>query len=116
MEKNSSTINLSYLYRRNPMAGLITHNVSKSGVEALTRYSSVKLAGLCIRVNAISACPLETNSLRFLKIDNAKIENFNKKMEKYIPMGRISRLDDITKVIAFLASDISKISLGKLLE
>ena len=116
MEKNSSTINLSYLYRRNPMAGLITHNVSKSGVEALTRYSSVKLAGLCIRVNAISACPLETNSLRFLKIDNAKIENFNKKMEKYIPMGRISRLDDITKVITFFANDISKISLGKLLE
>ena len=115
MEKNSSIINMSCLYGTNPMAGLIAHNVSKAGVEALTRYAAAELAGFGIRVNAISACPVETNSLRFLKIDNSEIENFNKKMEKYIPMGRIARPDDITKVIAFLASDRSKNITGQII-
>ena len=66
MEKNSSIINMSCLYGTNPMAGLIAHNVSKAGVEALTRYSSAQLSGLCIKINSISSCPLEINTLRFL--------------------------------------------------
>ena len=115
MEKNSSIINLSCLYDRNPLVGLIVHNVSKAGVEALTRYAAAELAAFGIRVNAISACPVETNSLRFLKIDNTEIEKFNKKMEKYIPMGRIARPDDITKVIAFLASNRSKNITGQII-
>ena len=115
MEKNSSIINLSCLYDRNPLVGLIENNVSKAGVEALTRYSSAQLSGLCIKINSISSCPLEINSLRFLKIDNAEIENFNKKMEKYISMERISRPDDITKIIAFLASDRSKNITGQII-
>ena len=115
MEKNASIINMSCLYGTNPMAGLIAHNVSKAGVEALTRYAAAELAAFGIRVNAISACPVETNSLRFLKIDNTEIEKFNKKMEKYIPMGRIARPDDITKVIAFLASNRSKNITGQII-
>jgi len=66
MEKNSSIINLSCLYDRNPLVGLIVHNVSKAGVEALTRYSSAQLSGLFIKINSISSCPLEINTLRFL--------------------------------------------------
>ena len=115
MEKNSSIINMSCLYGTNPMCGMISHNISKAGVEALTRYAAAELSGFGIRVNAISACPVDTNSLRFLKVENEEIEKFNKKMEKYIPMGRIARPDDITKVIAFLASDRSKNITGQII-
>lgn len=115
MEKNSSIINLSCLYGTYPMAGLIAHNVSKAGVESLTRYAAAELAIFGIRVNAISACPVDTNSFRFLKIEEKEIEKYNKKMEKYIPLGRIGRPDDITKVIAFLASNKSKNITGQII-
>jgi len=115
MEKNSSIINMSCLYGTNPMSGIISHNVSKAGVEAFTRYAAAEFAGFGIRVNAISACPVDSNSMRFLKVEEAEIELFNKKMEKYIPMGRIARPDDITKVIAFLASDRSKNITGQII-
>ena len=115
MQKNSSIINMSCLYGTNPMAGLISHNVSKAGVEAFTKYAAAEFAGFGIRVNAISACPVDTNSLRFVRVEESEIEKFNKKMEKYIPMGRIARPDDITKVVAFLASDRSKNITGQII-
>ena len=115
MEKNSSIINMSCLYGTFPMAGMISHNVSKAGIEALTRYAAAELAQFGIRVNAISACPVDSNSFRYLQVENQEIENFNKKMEKYIPMGRIARPDDITKVIAFLAGDRSRNITGQII-
>ena len=115
MEKNSSIINMSCLYGTNPMAGVISHNISKAGLEALTRYASAEFSAFGIRVNAITACPVDTNSMRLMQVDNAEIEKFNKNMEKNIPLGRIARPDDITKVIVFLASERSKNITGQII-
>jgi hypothetical protein len=98
------------------MCGLISYTVSKSGLEALTRYVAAEFAPIGIRVNAVTACPVETNALRLVQVPESEIENFNKKMEKNIPLGRIARPDDITKVIAFLASRISKNITGQIIK
>ena len=116
MEKNASIINISCLYGSRPMCGLISYTVSKAGLEALTRYVAAEFAPIGIRVNAISSCPVDTNSLRLVQFPESEIENFNKKMEKYIPLGRIARPDDITKVIAFLASERSKTITGQIIK
>ena len=115
IEKNSSIINMSCLYGTNPMAGMISHNISKAGLEALTRYAAAEFSAFGIRVNAITACPVDTNSMRLMQVDNAEIEKFNKNMEKNIPLGRIARPDDITKVIVFLASERSKNITGQII-
>lgn len=115
MEKNSSIINMSCLYGTNPMAGMISHNVSKAGLEALTRYAAAEFSGFGIRINAITACPVDTNSMRLMQVENSEIEKFNKNMEKNIPLGRIARPDDITKVIVFLASERSKNITGQII-
>ena len=115
MEKNSSIINMSCLYGTNPMVGMISHNVSKAGLEALTRYAAAEFSGFGIRVNAITACPVDTNSMRLMQVENSEIEKFNKNMEKNIPLGRIARPDDITKVIVFLASERSKNITGQII-
>ena len=115
MEKNSSIINMSCLYGTKPMAGMISHNVSKAGLEALTRYAAAEFSAFGIRVNAVTACPVDTNSMRLMQVENSEIEKFNKKMEKNIPLGRIARPDDITKVIIFLASERSKNITGQII-
>ena len=115
MEKNSSIINMSCLYGTNPMAGMIAHNISKAGLEALTRYAAAEFSAFGIRVNAVTACPVDTNSMRLMQVDSSEIEKFNKNMEKNIPLGRIARPDDITKVIVFLASERSKNITGQII-
>ena len=117
MNKNGgSIINMSCLYGTRPMCGLISYTVSKAGLEALTRYVAAEFALYGIRVNAVTACPVETNALRLMAVPESEIEYFNKKMEKNIPLGRIARPDDITKVIAFLASQRSKNITGQIIK
>ena len=116
MNKNGSIINMSCLYGSRPMAGIISYTVSKAGLEGLTRYLAAEFAPFGIRVNAISACPVKTNSFRYVGLNDDEIEDFNKKMEKNIPLGRIARPDDIAKVIVFLASERSKKITGQIIK
>ena len=114
--QGASIINLSCLYGTKPMCGFISYSMSKAGLETLTKYAAAELAYLNIRVNAISSCPINTNSLRYIRVTEKEIKEFNKKMEKNIPMGRIAEGDDIVKVIIFLASKRSKKITGQIIK
>ena len=116
MNNNGSIINISCLYGSRPMYGMISYAVSKAGLEGLTRYVAAEFAPIGIRVNAVSACPVDTNSLRYVHVPESEISYFNKSMEKNIPLGRIARPDDITKVIVFLASERSKKITGQIIK
>ena len=116
INRNGSIINMSCLYGSLPMYGMLSYSVSKAGLEGLTRYAAAELSSIGIRVNAISACPVKTNSFGYLNLKESDIEYFNKNMEKNIPLGRIGMPDDITKVIVFLASEKSKKITGQIIK
>ena len=112
----SSIINLSCLYGTKPMYGVISYAMSKAGLETLTRYAAAELSQFNIRVNAISACPVDTNSLRYVKVSESEINYFNNNMKKNIPLGRIAEPDDIVKAIIFLASKRSSKITGQIIK
>ena len=114
--QGASIINMSCMYGTKPMCGFISYSMSKAGLETLTKYAAAEMAYLNIRINAISACPINTNSLRYINISDKEIKEFNKKMEKNIPLGRIAEGDDIVKVIIFLASKRSKKITGQIIK
>ena len=114
--QGASIINMSCMYGTKPMCGFISYSMSKAGLETLTKYAAAEMAYLNIRINAISACPINTNSLRYINISEKEIKEFNKKMEKNIPLGRIAEVDDIVKVIIFLASKRSKKITGQIIK
>ena len=111
----SSIINMSCLYGTRPCTGLISYAISKSGLETLTKYAAAEFANLGIRVNAITACPIETNNMRLIKVSEGEINIFKKKMIKNIPMGRMGRPDDIVRVVSFLASERSSKITGQII-
>ena len=113
--QGASIINMSCLYGTKPMAGVISYAMSKAGLETLTRYAAADFAALGIRINAISACPVDTNSLGRVKAID-EINSFKEKMKNNIPLGRIARPDDIVKVIAFLASNRSEKITGQIIK
>ena len=114
--QGASIINMSCMYGTKPMCGFISYSMSKAGLETLTKYAAAEMAYLNIRINAISACPINTNSLRYINISEKEIKEFNKKMEKNIPLGRVAEGDDIVKVIIFLASKRSKKITGQIIK
>ena len=114
--QGASIINLSCLYGTRPMCGVISYAMSKAGLETLTKYAAADYASLGIRINAITACPVDTNSFGYINVSEEEQKYFKKKMEKDIPLGRIARPDDIVKAIAFLASKRSEKITGQVIK
>jgi len=114
--RGASIINLSCLYGTKPMYGVISYAMSKAGLETLTRYAAAEFSQFDIRVNAISACPVDTNSFRYVKLSESEINYFNNNMKKNIPLGRIAEPDDIVKAIIFLSSKRSSRITGQIIK
>lgn len=114
--QGASIINISCLYGTRPMCGVVSYAMSKAGLETLTKYAAADYASLGIRINAITSCPVETNSFGYIKVSEEEIKYFKKKMESNIPLGRIARPDDIVKVIVFLASKRSEKITGQIIK
>lgn len=115
MNEGASIINIGCLYGHRPMCGMISGCISKAGLEALTRYAAAELASSNVRVNAIVPCPVESNIMRLLQVDDKELKSFRDKMQKNIPLGRIGKPDDIVKVVAFLASKRSSRITGQII-
>ena len=84
------------------------YNMTKAGLEGLTRGMAIDLAKNNIRVNTV--CPtfvVTPMTKKFLKSKKFKNETLNK-----IPMGKFAELSDVATAVAFLASDASSMITG----
>ena len=84
------------------------YNMTKAGLEGLTRGMAIDLAKDNIRVNTV--CPtfiVTPMTKKFLK--NKKFKN---DMLKNIPLGRFAQTSDVATTVAFLASESSSMITG----
>ncbi|MDX1402317.1 MAG: glucose 1-dehydrogenase [Kiloniellales bacterium] len=108
-------INTSSTAALRPRPGLSVYNSSKGAVNVLTKSLAVELAEKSIRVNAV--CPVmgETGLLEtFMGLPDTT-EN-RRKFLASIPLGRLSRPEDIAKAALFLASDDAAFLTGLTME
>jgi enoyl-[acyl-carrier protein] reductase III len=85
--------------------------VSKAALEALTRYLAIELAPKDIRVNAIAASAVDTDSL---KIYSSGADR-DKESWRSTPSGRMVKSDDIAGVVDLLCRDDAKMICGQTL-
>jgi len=84
------------------------YNMTKFGLEGLTKGMAIDLAKNNIRVNTICPTFVDTPmTKRFFKNKNFKREVLNK-----IPLGRIAEVSDVATAVAFLASNASSMITG----
>ena len=106
--KSSSIINMSsqMAHVGGPIRSV--YNMTKAGLEGLTRGMAIDLAKNNIRVNTV--CPtfvVTPMTKKFLKSKKFKNDTLKK-----IPMGKFAELSDVATAVAFLASDSSKMITG----
>ncbi len=84
------------------------YNMTKAGLEGLTKGMAIDLAKDNIRVNTV--CPtfvVTPMTKKFLKSKKFKNDTLKK-----IPMGKFAKLSDVATTVAFLASDSSEMITG----
>lgn len=93
------------------------YSCAKAAVNTLTQVLAQELAEHGITVNAI--CPGYVNTVMMNKtfyergpIEGMTGEEYKKKLEARIPLGRMAEPDEIGKLIAFLASESGKYITG----
>lgn len=91
---------------------ILPYNVSKGGLDQLTRVMAVALADRGVRVNAIGPGSILTNMLKTaVMTDDAA----RRKILSRTPMGRCGEVDEIANVAVFLASDESSYITGQII-
>ena len=84
------------------------YNMTKFGLEGLTRGMAIDLAKDNIRVNTV--CP--TFVLTPMVKGFFKNTKFRKEMIRNIPLGRVAEVSDVATAVAFLAADSSSMITG----
>ena len=84
------------------------YNMTKFGLEGLTKGMAIDLAKNNIRVNTV--CPTFVKTPMTEKF--FKNKKFKSDTIKKIPLGRIAEVGDVATVVAFLASDASSMITG----
>ena len=107
-KRGGSIINMSSQLGHVGMTGRNVYNMTKFGIEGLTKGMGVELASRSIRVNSVAPTFVETPMVkRFFK---------NKKFKKLaignIPMGKAAKESDVATAVCFLASDAAAMITG----
>lgn len=76
------------------------YNISKAGLDIFTKAAALELSAYGVRVNEISPGPVKTDFL-----DNADMELSWDDFEKRMPLGRVSKAEEIAELILYLSSE-----------
>ncbi len=84
------------------------YNMTKFGLEGLTKGMALDLAKDNIRVNTVCPTFVETPMVK----NFFKNKKFKKEVIKNIPLGKLATVSDVATAVAFLASDSSSMITG----
>ncbi len=89
------------------VAGGSVYFASKAAVRSLARTLAAELGPRGIRVNAISPGMVPTEFQPKMEITPEHLQGFYGAISAAAPLGRLGRVDEITKAVLFMASDES---------
>lgn len=111
MKDGGAIVTMTYLGSTRAVPSYNVMGIAKAALESSVRYLALNLGPKNIRVNAISAGPINTLSARGI----SGFTNILKYTEEKAPLKRNVTIEDIGNVNAFLVSDLSSSITGQVI-
>lgn len=115
LQGGGTIINIGSTAGIRPRPGLTWYNASKGAVNLMSRSMAVELAPDKIRVNCVAPVIGETGLLSAF-MGGEDTPEIRAKFIATIPLGRMSRPDDVANACLYLASDEASLVTGVVLE
>ncbi|MGD9832171.1 MAG: SDR family NAD(P)-dependent oxidoreductase [Piscinibacter sp.] len=106
-----SVVNMSSVNGVMAIPSIASYNVSKGGVDQLTRVMALALADRGIRVNAVAPGTIATELAKNAVLGS---EEAKARIMSRTPMRRLGEPEEIADVVAFLLSDASSYLTGEI--
>jgi NAD(P)-dependent dehydrogenase (short-subunit alcohol dehydrogenase family) len=106
-----AVVNLSSVNGVTAIPNQAPYNVSKGGIDQLTRVMAVALADKGVRVNAVAPGSILTDLLKVVMHDDAA----RRKILSRTPLGRCGEPAEVARAVLFLASDEASYITGQIL-
>lgn len=111
-------INMSSIAGLRPFKGMATYNVSKAGMDMMTKVMALELGPHKIRVNTISPTVVNTETVTEtfaqMKILPEVQEKIKESLNRH-PLGAFTEMDDVVNATMFLLSDKASMITGTIL-
>jgi 3alpha(or 20beta)-hydroxysteroid dehydrogenase len=107
---SGSIVNISSVAGLTGSAGTIAYTASKFAVRGMTKVAAVELARFGVRVNSVHPGFIDTTMLREA-LGLTEAANLDGAAAR-VPNGRLATVDDVARMVLYLASDDSAYSTG----
>ncbi|KAI6242065.1 Oxidoreductase, short chain dehydrogenase/reductase family protein [Aphelenchoides fujianensis] len=111
-QTKGAVVNVSSVNGIRSFAGVLAYNISKAGLDQLTRCVALELAPKGIRVNSVNPGVTVTELHARSGMDAERYAAFLERSKETHPMGRAGEADECAAAIAFLASSAASFTTG----
>ncbi|XP_076064688.1 3-oxoacyl-[acyl-carrier-protein] reductase FabG-like [Oratosquilla oratoria] len=98
-------VNISSVTGLRSFPGVITYNMSKAALDQMTRTLALEVAEKGVRVNAVNPGVIVTEVHKRAGVDDEAYKKFLEHSKTTHAMGRVGDVQEVSKVVLFLASD-----------
>jgi 3-oxoacyl-[acyl-carrier protein] reductase len=108
-QKVGSVVNISSISALDGSYGQLSYSASKAAIIGATKTLSIELADKGVRVNALAPGVIDTDMVK------AVPEDIIMKRINQISLKRLGHVDEVSKAVLFLASDLSDYISGQVI-
>lgn len=113
-QKSGSIINTSSVSGLMGSSGNSLYSASKHAVVGLTKTAALEVAKDSVRVNSIHPAPLDSDMMKAIEeaVNGENPSAVRDNISSRIPLGRYGNMEEVAKLVLFLASDDSQFITG----